>query len=617
MTERALGGRPLREPSGLGNPRGLPRAKAQARDRLSATSHWLSRPTRPMVAHLIRTTGARPALVALCIIMPALEATVSLLPLHAGSVSSLAPQASAVAPLAVFQDMRWLFVYASSWPTFSALSAGFIVLRGVTIAMSARLAWPVGQPLPNTRRLLCRGIVATAVVGLLLVPSTTLLFAMAVVPVSWLFLAAVPLAMAVSLVIYPIVVRGRWWQSVIPLRGLGWVAADFGVLTLSSAALASASVAVAFGVLVLAGIFNARAWVGMVAAIVSPGRSHKPMPVLPFSLAVLAVVVAVGSVCGLSHPSPRAEPLVPTAGTLMPARGEQTVLIVAGYGSHWDGEEGHPVPGRFFEEHFSYRGLGRDGQPLPYTSRETVQPLADLDELMAAQVAVMHRQSGRRVDIVAESEGALIAQTYVISYDRPPVLDMVLASPLIVPGRVAYPMGPSTAGKSIAGGYAMALLANAYQSVTSIDLSEHGAFLSSVDALGPLLRSVADCPSPGVRTLALLPLADALAAPLHVVLPFASVVLPAFHGGLIETTVAGRLVATELKGKDPSASRVLAEVDRVIGALAAAWQVPADAMAGSSAVSPPPKAVSLSCSRLARALRAEVDGDYEPNRAKL
>jgi hypothetical protein len=616
MSEGALGIRSLGTLRGPADFGGLPQAGALARDRSSSTLYRPHRPHSLIVGALLRGTGSRLALVALCVIAPVVEASLSLVLLHAGSVTSLAPQASAVAPLGVFQDMRWLFVYASSWPTFAALSAGFIVLRGAISALSVRLAWPMGAPLPDMRRLLLRGIAATAVAGLLLVPSTTLLFAMAVVPVSWFFLAAVPLALGVSLVVYPTSVRAGWWQGTIPLRGLGWVVADFGALTLSSAALASAPVAVAFAVLVLAGAFNARAWAGMVAGIVRPSHFRHPMPVVPLALAALAVVVVLGSVWGLSRPRPTASPMNLAIGTLTPAHGEpgeQTVLIVGGYGSQWDGEEGHPVPGRFFEERFSYRGLGHDGQPLPYTSSDTVKPLADLDELMAAQVAKMSRESGRQVDIVAESEGALVAQTYLISYYRAPVSDVVLASPLIGPGRVSYPTGPFITGKGVAGGYAMALLANGYQSVASIDLSARGAFLASVDDLGSLLPSAADCPTPRVRTLALLPLADAVAAPQNATLPFASIVLPAFHGGLIETASADRLIGAELNGKDPTASPFLSDLDRLIGVLASAWQEPTATLARYPAALPPPKALALSCSRLAHALRAEAGGKYKSN----
>jgi hypothetical protein len=133
------------------------------------------------------------ALVLVCV-GPAVAEMALVLLLSPGASPNLAPQVNAVVPFGVFHDLRWLSVYASSWWTFGALAGGAIVARGALTALSVRLAWPTGTP-PPMSRLLARGVGATALAALFLAPSVTLLFALAVVPVSWLFLAAVPLAL--------------------------------------------------------------------------------------------------------------------------------------------------------------------------------------------------------------------------------------------------------------------------------------------------------------------------------------------------------------------------------------------------------------------------------------
>jgi hypothetical protein len=548
-----------------------------------------------------RLTVSHWLLLIVCVFPPVFESVLVLL-LIPGSYPTLAPQASAVAPFGVFHDLRWLSVYANSWLSFGALAGTILVARGVLTGLSVRLAWPAATPPPAMGRLLLRGVGATAFAALLLAPSVALLFALAVVPVSWLFLAGVPLALGVALVVHPIAITGGWWKHAIPLRALGWVALSFVVLTGAAAAIAFVPHWVDFVIDVVVGVFNARAWVGMVGAVVEPRHVRGLVPAVPVALALMVAIVVVGSVNGFTHVNPRNTGGDTQNVSSAPARGERAVLVVAGYGSHWDGTERHPFPGQFFEEQFSYLGLGRSGQPLPYTSAETVQPLEKLDAEMASQVAELSEESGRRVDIVAESEGALVTATYLVSYHDPPVSTAVLASPLIEPGRVSYPLGSSSAGFGLASRYAMQLLGSTYQSVAPIDLSPQSAFLESVDEFAPLLQRVLSCPAPGVRKFAFLPLADATAAPLHVTLPFRSVVVPAFHGGLVGSLSTDPLIAQVLKGGEPNGSGALRDLDTVIAASAAAWQVPALAPSDYSRFVPTRHTLVSTCDALAEAL---------------
>jgi hypothetical protein len=556
-----------------------------------------------VVGHLPASTTprARLLLVLLCVVLPVVETAFVFL-LDPGSSPNLAPQVTAVAPFGVFHDLRWLSVYASSWPAFAALTAGALVARGVLTGLSVSLAWPAGLAPPSLGRLVVRGIVATLVAAIFLAPSTALLFVLAVVPVSWFFLAAVPLAFGVALVVHPIAVTGGWWKRAIPLRAVGWVAASFLSLTATAALISAAPPWAAYLVVAASGGFNARAWVGMVGAVVQPRHVRRALPVVPVALVAMAAVVAVGSVSGFAHAKPETTGVGSDRSFSPPARGDLAVLVVSGYGSHWDGESSHPVPGTFYEQQFSYRGLGSSGQPLPYTSSDTVQPLKALDAEMARQARALYAATGRRVDIVAESEGALVAKTYLVSSRDPPVGTVVMASPLLMPGRVSYPTGSSSRGPGLPTRAALQLLADAYQSVAPIDLSPESPFLESVDQLAPLLRQVLDCPAPGVRQVAILPLADATAAPPDSGLPFTSVVVPAFHGGLVGNSAADGIIAAALRGPvstDPG----LDDLDGLIAASASAWQVPDLALASYSRTIPAHATMHLDCTALAQALQ--------------
>ena len=124
------------------------------------------------------------------------------------------------------------------------------------------------------------------------------------------------------------------------------------------------------------------------------------------------------------------------------------------------------------------RTWGSDDREILFRTRaQTVQPLTTLDAEMALQVAKLDQESGVRVDIVAESEGALVVTTYLVSHHDPPVSTVVLASPLLEPGRVSYPAGTSSAGFGLASRYAMQLLGTTYQSVAPIDLSPQSGVL--------------------------------------------------------------------------------------------------------------------------------------------
>ncbi|HEX4865935.1 MAG TPA: hypothetical protein VFV02_17835, partial [Acidimicrobiales bacterium] len=223
---------------------------------------------------------------------------------------SLAPQASAIGPFGVFHDLRWLSVYSNSWWSAPEIAA-VLGLRALLLAACVRWAWPsggageagAGSPRPSWLRLWGRGAVGSAVLAVFLWPSVAVLFASAVVPVSWLFIAAVPAAVFVSVIVQPVAVRNGWWRRAVPLRAVGWALLSFLVATVAGlAASATASVPeVALGVAALTGVFNAWAWVGTVRAVVKPRQPERLRPVVPIALTALVLGVAGGALAGFSQ----------------------------------------------------------------------------------------------------------------------------------------------------------------------------------------------------------------------------------------------------------------------------------------------------------------------------
>jgi hypothetical protein len=192
---------------------------------------------------------------------------------------------------------------------------------------------------------------------------------------------------------------------------------------------------------------------------------------------------------------------------------------------------------------------------------------------MAEQVDALHKASAKPVDIVSESEGALIAETYVMADQDAPVRSVVYASPLVAPGRVWYSAN-SKAGWGIASVAGMTLLSEGFQSVAPIDLSPHSAFLASLDRAAPMLESLYSCAIPGVDQFALLPLADAVALPSGTTFGFPTEVVPAFHGGLIASTAGSDAIAKLLEGDRPQTPEIWQLLEDTIGAASSAWQVP-------------------------------------------
>ena len=139
----------------------------------------------------------RPALLGLAVGLAVGEtALLSLLGPKTGL--ALAPQVSAPPPFDVFHDLRWLAVYVPSWLVFVFAVAAFFVARTGITAVLVRESWPSRVERPTDRELLRRAAWSTAVLAVILVPWVVLLFATAVLSLSYLWIVAVPVVVMIS-----------------------------------------------------------------------------------------------------------------------------------------------------------------------------------------------------------------------------------------------------------------------------------------------------------------------------------------------------------------------------------------------------------------------------------
>ena len=395
---------------------------------------------------------------------------------------SLAGQVTAVAPLAVFHDLRWTYGYDRSWLGFAVLLAAVLGIRSVLNAMLARLAWPRDVPVPGWGDLLRSAAGLTGMACLLLSPVAAMALGVEILPFSWPFLATVPVMLLISVPLSHGGILGSWWRTLPPLRAMYWLLADFITLSLVAAGIGRLPVTAAIGVCGLAGVANARAWFGVTRAVArrEAGRrrlvgvvSRHPAPVLPLSvpLAPVAMVLALALVVGLTRlafvigNSPHHSSLAAvgaaaaavgntasgvsaaasdSASSVAPGRATRDpVLEIRGFGSDCCASPRslRPVAPRALVQQFSYRGMTASGRPLPQGSAASDLPLTELGSRIAAQVMRLHQETGRPVDIIAESEGTLGVDAMLATHPRLPLGSVVMMSPIVAPGQVTYPGG--------------------------------------------------------------------------------------------------------------------------------------------------------------------------------
>jgi hypothetical protein len=512
------------------------------------------------------------ALVSLCVLANVAEAAVVLL-VGTAAGASIAPQAAAPAPLGLFSDMRWLLLYSRSWWSFAAWGMAAFAVRSLLTAGQVHLSWP--GPRPPFRRLLARAAAFNLGAGILLTPLALILFAFAAFSVSWLYFAAVPSVVILSLLLYEGAVSPRWSRRAPLLRPAAWMAATVLAVTVGAGVVSLAPRPLAVPVAAAAGLYEAVAWRRIVGAV----ASASPSRFVPFSPSVLVVFVA-GSVLGaaIGFSQGRVAPVhVGAPSTQLQIRNRPAVLVVEGFSSHWDGSAvtvpGAP-PGAVVAV-FSYRGQSPTGAPEPYPASATHTSLGHLAGLMAAQVNTLERETGQPVSIVAVSEGSAVTEAYLSAVAAPPVRTVVVISPLLDPGAVSLPP-PGRAGRGMVASRGLELLSSWLAPIATVDLSPDQPFLRSLVTDGPRLALQPLCrPScRGPREVQVVPLADTVAgSPSH--RPGVdTVVFGGFHGGDFSNPTVRAALSAALGGRALPGSSADGLLSHVISGLASAWRVP-------------------------------------------
>jgi len=550
---------------------------------------------------------AHRGLIALCCGTAMAEAF--LLIVLAPGARALAPQVSALPPLAIFHDLRWLYSTQRSWLAFGLLLAALLVARAALNTALVRLAWPAHLPPPPLAAL--RGaIVVTALACLLISPLVSLTFGLAILPFSWPFLALLPAMLLIALPLSHAGLAGTWWRTLPPLSAAWWLLAEFCVLTVAAAVSTALPPPDAVAVAGLAGLVNARAWYGLTAALARaavpapaarapagaaeavavPLGGHR-IPAGPMALAaVIAAVIALTRlVFVFSGPAATGHPQAAVAwaagtGGAVPARdavadaGRDPVLEVAGFGSWCCGQDhalAQALPGTVVQQ-FSYRGTDHRGQPLPYGSKASNLPLPQLGDRIAAQVWRLHEETGKPVDIVAESEGTLGLDAMLALHPDAPVGSVVLLSPIVAPGQFGY----HSTGSSLVTKDELHALIWFVGGLSPFGTSGAQTLINSVNSVGARFAAAAARHAP-IRLLEVIPLADAVTLP-ACPLPPSVVVIPAFHAQLLGDPAALRTIRRFLAHQPVTGVPELRTTAEIMAAAATAWRMPE-----STAPSPP------------------------------
>jgi hypothetical protein len=525
----------------------------------------------------------------------------------APSARVLAAQVSAVPPLAVFHDLRWLFGYQQqSWPGFALLLAGLILARSALNATLVLLAWPADRPRPTPRAAFGASVTLTMVACLLLSPIVALSVGVAIMPFSWPYLGALVVMLLISAPLSHGGIRTSWWRTLPPPRAVFWLLTDFAVLSLAAAAIGRVPLAVAVLVAGLAGVVNARAWFGLVRAVTrkQDRRAAESWPLLRLPLAPLAAVLSIALVIGMTQAAfvvgrgPRqvgveaaaiqaggggaagasvasgATGPRPARGTVAGHRSQRDpVLVILGFGSACCGGARSlqsVAPGAYLQQ-FSYRGLNAAGQPLPHGSAASNLPLPELGDRIAAQVQRLHRETGRPVDIIAESEGTLGVDAMLATRRGLPLGSVVMMSPIVTPGQVSYPAGSGPAAGLIPADELRAVVWFV-GGLSPFGSSGAQRLIDSVNVDGARFAASAARHHP-LRMVLMVPLADAVTLPVCP-LPPDVFVIPALHGDLLGTPLVKRMVRRFLAGGTMRMPGKYNGTAELVAAAAAAWRMP-------------------------------------------
>ena len=528
-----------------------------------------------------------------------------LLTVLAPAARPLAPQVTAIPPLAVFHDLRWLFGYNRSWGGFALTYAGLVLARAVVSTALIRFAWPRRLPPPAWGATFGYCIIFTVTASVLLSPVVTLLFGVSLLPFSWPYLAALPAMLSIAIPLSHGGLIGSWWRTLPSPRAVGWLLASFLVLSGAAAAIGSLPAAAGVAVAGLAGLANARAWYGLAAAVTREGAaSHLPwvrawavvwqhLPRWPAPVSPLAAATALALIIGLTRllfvldgsiPLPGGPAAIPTGtaawaavagkpGSHESAGLTSAVLVIPGFGSSccYPSANRALIGPPTLVRPFSYAGLDRRGRPLPYGLDATDLPLPVLGDMIAQQVAQLHKETGRPVDIVAESEGTLGVYAMLAQHPGLPVRSVVLLSPIVDPGQ------DDQASQAIAAdpvsGEALNALASMAGALTPFGEAGGQELIDSVRSDGAAFAAAAARNGQRIRWLAVIPLADAVTLPVCE-LPDNVIVVPALHGSLLGEPAVDQMARRFFSNEQVAGPQGMRDTAEVIAAAASAWRMP-------------------------------------------
>jgi hypothetical protein len=531
-------------------------------------------------------------------------AEAAVLAVFAPAARALAPQVTALPPLAIFHDLRWLYSTHRSWLWFALLLAGLLLVRSALNTALVLLAWPTHLAPPRPLAALRSALVVTAFACLLISPLVSLTFGVAILPFSWPFLAMLPAMLLIALPLSHAGVADTWWRTLPTPAAAGWLLAEFVALTAAAAVIAALPIADAVPLAGLAGLVNARAWYGLTGAaarsagdpdaasrppsrrgwMARRGPTIWPVPAGPLAVAVvIAIVVAltrlVFVVGGHSVGKPTGHPVAWVTGSAAEADAladswHHPVLEVAGFGSWCCGQDrslARALPDTVVQQ-FSYRGTNSKGQSLPYGAAAANIPLPVLGDRMAAQVWRLHDETGKQVDVVAESEGTLGVYAMLARHPHVPVSSVVLLSPIVAPGQAGF---RGASGTGLVTRDELHALIWFVGGLSPFGSSGAQTLIDSVNRVGAQFAAAA-AHSARVRLLEVVPLADAVTLP-ACPLPRNVVVVPAFHGELLGDPAALRAVREFLLHRPVRGIPVLRTTAEIMAAAASAWRMPENA----------------------------------------
>jgi hypothetical protein len=495
--------------------------------------------------------------------------------------AALGPQLTALPPFDLFHDLRWISVYHNAWWLLALELVAAIVFRGLYIAWIIQLAWPSEHPPPIVPTAARAGLFY-AVAAILLVPSVALQFGAALTHLSYLFFVGLPPALLIALVIHRGALAqaaGRWFRWRPTAATLAWAAGSFLWLSVAGAVISVSPLPIGLVAAAAAGFMNAQAVV-RIAEAVSQAHDQPPLRhqwLVPAALVSVFAVAVGGAALGFLGLATRGH--ADGRSVVIPARARgRPVLVASGFNSSWRSSPSlHPPPG-FVAWPYSYRGLANGRRIVPYHAAATLQPLTTSARQMAREVGALHRAYRRPVAIVAESEGALVARTYLTSLYQPASRQVDLVVLLDMPvgeNSVSFPP-PGGRGWGLGAGWALRALGEVIRAVGPLQLSADAPFFRQIAECQGLMRAIVGAPPPaGVRQVVIAALADAAARKSSLSLPRTHrFVVASAHGGLITDPDVQDLISRALTGKLRPRSTTLDPLAGAITALSSPWQAP-------------------------------------------